>query len=51
MGNQLNLRIAAQSRDIALDSRRDASAMKAIAVLTIFFLPGTFVAVRFLPSP
>jgi hypothetical protein len=27
------------------ESKRDSSAMKAIAVLTMFFLPGTFVAV------
>jgi len=30
---------------IARESKRDSSAMKAIAVLTMFFLPGTFVAV------
>jgi len=31
-----------------MESRRDASAMKTIAVLTLVFLPGTYVAVRIL---
>ncbi|PMD55753.1 uncharacterized protein K444DRAFT_482302, partial [Hyaloscypha bicolor E] len=31
-------------RDIARDSKLDSSAMKAIAVLTMVFLPGTFFA-------
>ncbi|PMD17120.1 hypothetical protein NA56DRAFT_544014, partial [Hyaloscypha hepaticicola] len=39
--------ISSQSRDIARESKRDSSAMKAIALLTMFFLPGTFVAVFF----
>ncbi len=46
MGNKTNLVIAEQSRDIARESKRDSSAMKAIAVLTMVFLPGTFFAVR-----
>jgi len=37
--------ISSQSRDIARESKRDSSAMKAIALLTMFFLPGTFIAV------
>jgi len=45
LGNSLNHQISEQSRDIARESKRDSSAMKAIAVLTMVFLPGTFVAV------
>ena len=45
LGNSLNYQISEQSRDIARESKRDSSAMKAIAVLTMVFLPGTFVAV------
>jgi hypothetical protein len=44
-GNKLSARISEQSRDIARETKRDSSAMKAIAVLTMFFLPGTFFAV------
>lgn len=43
--NKLSARISEQSRDIARETKRDSSAMKAIAVLTMFFLPGTFFAV------
>lgn len=32
-------------RQIALETKKDSSAMKTIAMLTMFFLPGTFVAV------
>jgi hypothetical protein len=32
-------------RQIAIEAKRDSSAMKTIAVLGMFFLPGTFVAV------
>jgi hypothetical protein len=45
LGNSLNYQISEQSRDIARENKRDSSAMKAIAVLTMVFLPGTFVAV------
>jgi hypothetical protein len=34
-----------QSKNIAREAKRDSSAMKAIAVLTMFFLPGTCFAV------
>jgi hypothetical protein len=44
--NILNYSIAADSREIAEAGKRDSSAMKAIAILTMAFLPGTFVAVR-----
>jgi len=32
-------------RQIAIETKRDSSAMKTIALLGMFFLPGTFVAV------
>ncbi|PVH81761.1 hypothetical protein DL98DRAFT_570898 [Cadophora sp. DSE1049] len=41
---------SAVMRQIALDTKRDSSAMKTIATLTMFFLPGTFIAV-FLQLP
>ena len=46
----LNLQVANGSNALADAARRDSSAMKTIAVLTILFLPGTFVAVRCLFS-
>jgi len=42
IGNKLRVRISEQSRDVA---KRDSSAMKVIAVLTMIFLPGTFISV------
>ncbi|KAL4767249.1 hypothetical protein BDW60DRAFT_200444 [Aspergillus nidulans var. acristatus] len=38
--------MANQASQVAQASRRDSSAMKGIAVLTMLFLPGTFMAVR-----
>lgn len=38
---------ARYSAAIAVDSRRDSTSMKTIAVLTTLFLPGTFVATFF----
>jgi len=38
-------KIAYESRMIAEESKRDSTSMKAIAAVTICFLPGTFVAV------
>jgi len=35
-------------KSIAIESKKDSSAMKIVAVLGMFFLPGTFIAVRFL---
>jgi hypothetical protein len=46
----VNSKIAYTSAMIATESKKDSSAMKAIAVLTMFFLPGTFLAVSTLPS-
>lgn len=42
---QSTLDISTSSRQIAAASRRDSSAMKGIALLTMFFLPGTYAAV------
>ncbi|KAG9228050.1 hypothetical protein BJ875DRAFT_529145 [Amylocarpus encephaloides] len=42
-----NGRVARNSAIIALESKKDSSAMKAIAVLTMCFLPGTFLAAIF----
>jgi Mg2+ and Co2+ transporter CorA len=39
--------IAAQSEDIASESGRDSYAIRIISVLTIFFLPGAYVAALF----
>ena len=36
---------SAVMRQIAVETKRDSSAMKTIALLGMFFLPGTFVAV------
>jgi len=33
-------------RVIAIENKRDGTAMKMIAILGMFFLPGTFLAVR-----
>ncbi|KAI9724846.1 MAG: hypothetical protein M1812_000122 [Candelaria pacifica] len=43
--NRINISVAADSRRIAAASKRDSSAMKTISVMTIVFLPGTFMAV------
>jgi hypothetical protein len=43
----VNIELARDSKRIAEESRRDSISMTAIAVLTMFFLPGTFTAVRF----
>jgi Mg2+ and Co2+ transporter CorA len=42
---------SAVMRQIAIETKRDSSAMKTIAVLGMIFLPGTFVAVGiYLPA-
>jgi hypothetical protein len=43
--NLVNIGLAADSKKIAASSKKDSSAMKTIAVLTMLFLPATFVAV------
>jgi hypothetical protein len=40
-----NIELARSSNRIAMDAKRDATSMMSIAVLTMFFLPGTFTAV------
>ena len=42
--------LASDSKKIAEASKRDSSSMKAIAALTMFFLPGAGVAVGRLPT-
>ncbi|KAI1862986.1 hypothetical protein JX265_009032 [Neoarthrinium moseri] len=39
-----SIEIAKSSQDIATESKRDSTSMKAIAAVTMCFLPGTFVA-------
>lgn len=43
--SKYSTQLAADSRQISVASKRDSTAMKGIAVLTMVFLPGTFVAV------
>lgn len=43
----LNIAIARDSRTLAVESKRDSSSMKTIAAVTMFFLPGTFIASLF----
>lgn len=42
---QFSIQLAKDSKEIATASKRDSSMMKAIAAVTMFFLPGTFTAV------
>ena len=44
---EASLQLGEATRWIAEDSRRDNTSMKAIAAVTMFFLPGTFVASLF----
>lgn len=45
-----SIQIANNSYRAAEEARRDSASMKTIAVVTLVFLPGTFVAVRILAS-
>ncbi|KAL2833520.1 hypothetical protein BJY01DRAFT_253484 [Aspergillus pseudoustus] len=47
MDGMVNIGLAKDSKEIAAASKRDSSAMKIVAVLTTFFLPGTFMATFF----
>jgi hypothetical protein len=40
----ISILIAKDSRSLAISSKRDSTAMKTIAAVTMVFLPGTFVA-------
>jgi hypothetical protein len=44
--NKISRVIAEQSTLLAIASKRDSTAMKTLALLTMLFLPATFVAVR-----
>ncbi|KAK6068569.1 hypothetical protein SCUP234_11113 [Seiridium cupressi] len=48
--NKISRLVAEESAKVAVASRRDSVAMKTVAVLTMIFLPGTFVA-AFLSMP
>jgi hypothetical protein len=43
--SKVNIELGEMTALIARESKKDSSAMKAIAVLTMCFLPGTFLAV------
>ncbi|KAJ2903657.1 hypothetical protein MKZ38_009496 [Zalerion maritima] len=45
--NEINVGLAESSRIIAIDAKRDSSSMKSIAILTMIFLPGTYIATLF----
>ncbi|KAK3317596.1 hypothetical protein B0T19DRAFT_435247 [Cercophora scortea] len=45
--NKINRKLAESSERIAMDARRDSSSMKSIAVLTMTFLPATYIATLF----
>lgn len=45
--SKVNISLAETSATIAVESKKDSSSMKAIAVLTMCFLPGTFLAAIF----
>lgn len=42
---EIRIKIAADSKTVAEEAKRDSTSMKAIAAVTMCFLPGTFVAV------
>lgn len=44
---QQNIELARDSKSIAVASKRDSSAMKSIALLTMVILPGTFISTLF----
>ncbi|KAI0168631.1 hypothetical protein BJ166DRAFT_261172 [Pestalotiopsis sp. NC0098] len=48
--NRISRLVAEESAKVAISSKRDSMAMKTVAVLTMIFLPGTFVA-AFLSMP
>jgi len=47
--SKMNFQVARGSRLIALSTGRDSMAMRTVAILTMFFLPGSFIAVS--PPP
>jgi len=49
--SKVNIELAKDQKRIAEETKRDSTSMTAIAVVTMFFLPGTFTAVRPFPPP
>lgn len=47
--SRVNQQIANKSKAIATSAKRDSSAMFGISVLTMLFLPATFISVRHQP--
>ncbi len=48
----INIELAKDSRRIAEDSKRDSTSMMSLAIVSMFFLPGTYTGVSLdLPSP
>ncbi|KAI9838488.1 MAG: hypothetical protein M1838_004562 [Thelocarpon superellum] len=45
--NAINIEVAKDSKSIASASKRDGTAMKTIAIVTILFLPGTYISTLF----
>lgn len=43
--NEIMKELAADSRRIALTTQKDSAAMRVISIMTMVFLPGTFIAV------
>jgi hypothetical protein len=46
---KVNIKLVQSMEAIARESKRNSSAMKTIAILSMFFLPGTFVAISLTP--
>lgn len=44
---RLSISVAEDSRTLALATKEDSTAMRTLAAVTVFFLPGTFVAAFF----
>lgn len=49
--SRVNISVAEDSKKIAAAAKRDSQAMKTVSMLTLIFLPGTFVAVCFVTPP
>jgi hypothetical protein len=47
----VNVLVAEESKRIAMAAKRDSAAMKTISILTLVYLPGTFIAVCQILSP
>lgn len=49
--SKVNISVAEDSKKIAAAAKRDSLAMKTVSMLTLIFLPGTFVAVSVVSPP